>query len=61
LNKKLVFVIYVAVFLLFWNVLDFLYATFIAKSSYHFAAGTDLLVPVVAACVSGYLFYLRKK
>ena len=37
------------------------YATFITRSAYQFAAGTDLAVPLTVAAVSGYLLFIRKK
>ena len=45
----------------FWNLLDYLYATLITHNGYRFGAGTDLLIPIVVAGVSGYLLFLRKK
>ena len=60
-NKKTVFGLFVVLFLLFWNLLDFLYSTLVAGSSYQFAAGIDLVSPLAAAIVIGYFLFLRKK
>lgn len=60
-NRNVAFGIFVAVFLLFWNILDYLYATFISRSSYQFAAAGDLIIPLVVAIASGYLLFLRNK
>lgn len=58
-NKKIAFAIYVVVFMVFWNILDFLYATLITHSGYTFGAGTDMLIPLCLSIVSGYLFFLK--
>lgn len=60
-NKYVVCVLYVILFVAFWNLLDFLYSTFLTHSGYQLAAGTDLLIPLAAALVTGYLFFLREK
>ena len=59
-NKYIAFVLFVVVFLAFWNLADYLYTTFITRGAYCFAAGRDGAVPVAAAIVSGYLLFLRK-
>ena len=59
-NKFVAFVLFVIVFLACWNLVDYLYTTFITKEAYHFAVGTDGVLPVVVAMVSGYLFIVRK-
>ena len=40
---------------------DYLYSTFITGSSYQFAMGSDMGLPVVAAVIVGYILFLRKK
>jgi len=60
-NKYAAFILFIIAFLAFWNLLDYLYSAFITRSSYQFAAGSDLVLPVVAAVVVGYILFLRKK
>ena len=59
-NKYVAFVLFVIVFLAFWNLADFLYTTFITNGAYHFTAGIDGALPVGVAIVSGYLLFVRK-
>ncbi len=59
-NKYVAFVLYLIVFLAFWNLLDYLYTTVLTKGAYQFAAASDGALPVILAAVSGYLFFLRK-
>ena len=60
-NKYAAFILFIIAFLAMWNLLDYLYSTFITGSSYQFAAGSDMGLPVVAAVVVGYILFLRKK
>ena len=60
-NKKVAFALYVALFCLFWNLLDFLWVTVIAKTGYHFGVAVDLAAPLAVAITTGYLLFLRKK
>ena len=60
-NKTLAFVLFIALFLIIWNLLDFLYSALITGNGYGFAAGGDLFIPLVVSVVVGYLFLLRKK
>ena len=60
-NKYAAFILFIIAFLAFWNLLDYLYSTFITGSSYRFAAGSDMGLPAVAAVVVGYILFLRKK
>ena len=60
-NKYAAFILFIIAFLAVWNLLDFLYTTFITRSAYQFAAGTDLAIPLVVAAVSGYLLFIRNK
>ena len=59
-NKYVVFILFIIIFLAFWNLADYLYTTFITSGAYHFAAGTDGVLPAVVAIVSGYLLFMRK-
>ena len=38
--------VYAAGFILVWNLLDFLYSTFIRKTAYHFALTQDMILPL---------------
>ena len=58
-SRTVAFVIFVVLFMIFWNLLDFIWVTLISKSPYHFSVGTDLGTPLVIALVSGYLLFLR--
>ena len=60
-NRYAVFILFVVLVLVFWNVLDYLYASFITRSAYHFTAGGDLLIPLVVGLVMGYDLFLRKR
>lgn len=60
-NKYVAFVLFVIVFMAFWNLVDFLYTTFIARGTYHFTALIDGVIPAVVAIVVGFLLFLRKK
>ncbi|MBO4919321.1 MAG: hypothetical protein J5365_04115 [Erysipelotrichaceae bacterium] len=47
-NKKKILAIveYIIGFILVWNLLDFLYSTFIVKTAYHFSLSQDMLIPL---------------
>ena len=51
MNKKIAFGLFVILFLVFWNVLDFLFATFVTRNGYQFNGMTDLAVPLAAGKV----------
>ena len=59
-NKYVAFILFIIIFLAFWNLADYLYTTFITSGAYHFAAGTDGVLPAAVAIVSGYLLFMRK-
>ena len=60
-NKYVAFGLFVALFFAIWQLLDFLYNTFITKIGYQFSPIIDLTVPLVVAITIGYLLFLRKK
>ena len=60
-NKYVTFGLFVALFFAIWQLLDFLYNTFITKIGYRFSPIIDLTVPLVVAITIGYLLFLRKK
>ena len=59
-NRIVAFGLFVVVFLLIWNLLDLLYASFIVGSAYQFKPVTDLAVQLITAFLIGYLLFLRK-
>ena len=60
-NKYVAFILFVIVMLAAWNLLDYLYTTFISGGAYRFAAGSDLGLPVVVAVVVGCFLFLKKQ
>ena len=60
-NKYVAFGLFVALFLALWQLLDFLYNTFITKIGYQFSPIIDLIVPLAVAITIGCLLFLRKK
>ena len=60
-NKYAASILFIIAFLALWNLVDYLYSTFVTGSSYQFAAVSDMGLPVVVALVVGYILYLRKK
>ncbi len=60
-NKYTAFALFLLLFLIFTNVLDFVYSTVITRTPYSFSAGGDLFVPLVTAAVLGYVLILRKE
>ena len=60
-NKVAAFILFIILFLVFWNLVDYLYSIFITGSAYRFTALSDMGLPVVVAAVSGYILFLRKK
>ena len=59
-NRKAAFVLFIVLFLLFWNAMGYLYAV-ITKGAFHFTAGSDLILPLVVSAVIGGLVFLREK
>ncbi len=60
-NKYTAFALFLLLFLIFTNVLDFVYSTVITRTPYSFSTGGDLFVPLVTAAVLGYVLILRKE
>ena len=60
-NKYVAFGLFVALFFAIWQLLDFLYNTFITKIGYQFSPIIDLTIPLVVSVTIGYLLFLRKK
>ena len=59
-NKYAAFGLFAALVLVFWNLFDWLYASFITGSGYSFGAAGDLIMPLTVGIVTGYLLFLRK-
>ena len=60
-NKYLAFGLFVALFLVLWHLLDFLFNTFIAGKGYQFSPIIDLVVPLAVSVTVGCILFLRKK
>lgn len=60
-NKYVALALFIVVALTIWNLLDYLYCTFITRSVYQFTVGGDLGFPFTGAVVIGYLLFLYKK
>ena len=45
-KKSMQIVVYVICFILFWNLLDFLYSIFITRTPYRFSMTNDMLLPL---------------
>ena len=60
-NKYAAFGLFVALSFAIWNLLDFLYSTFITKIGYQFSPIIDLTIPIVLSVTIGYLLFLSKK
>lgn len=60
-NKYVAFGLFVVLFMVGWNLLDFIWSALITKSPYIFSTGTDLAIPLVSALVIGYFLFLRNK
>ncbi|MBR7092911.1 MAG: hypothetical protein IKI50_07015 [Clostridia bacterium] len=60
-NRYAAFGLFVVVFVLFFNLLDFMYTAWIAGGTYRFSAGLDLGVPLLPGLILGYVLFLHKK
>ena len=58
-NRNTSFALFVAVFVILWNVLDLLRSALIAKTPYRFSVMADLWTPLLSAMALGYLLILR--
>ncbi|MBR3227032.1 MAG: hypothetical protein IKF68_00640 [Erysipelotrichaceae bacterium] len=56
-NKYIAYGIYIVCFVIFWNLLEFLFNT----SGFRFNWTTDIVVPCAAAMTSGHLLFLRNR
>ena len=59
-NKYAAFALFTALCIVFCNVLDYLYVTFITQNAYQFTVTDDLLIPLAVAIVIGLFLFLRK-
>ena len=60
-NKTVAFVLFVVVFLLVWNVLNYIYSSYISGNGYQFEASKGIGMPSIISIMIGYLLFLRKK
>ena len=59
-DKRVAFGLFVVLVAIFWNVLEFLYGTFITHNGYTFSVGTGMMLPLGLSLVLGYLLFLRR-
>ena len=60
-NKIVALCLFIVVWIAIWNIGDYLYSSFVTKSTYRFTTGSDLLVPLIVSVVVGYFVLLRRK
>lgn len=61
-KKILIFILFVVLFIAFWNVCDLLWSVFISGKGYQFSFTGDILFPLVIAAVLGFTdFFIKKK
>ena len=60
-NKYVAFCILLVLFFALWQLLDFLYTTFITRIGNQFSPIIDLVVPLAVAITVGWLLFLRNK
>ena len=60
-NKYVAFCIFLVLSFALWQLLHFLYTTFITRSGYQFSPIIDLVVPLAVAITVGWLLFLRNK
>ena len=53
-------ILFTAIFVGVWNLLDLLYSTFITRSGYQFGIGDDLLLPLIIAVALDYPLFIKK-
>ena len=61
INRKIAFGLFVVLFVVFWDFLDFLYTVLVIGNSYQFDKNVGLVYPIVPAIIIGYFVFLRKK
>ena len=60
INRYVKIVIYVVVFFGAWNLVDYLYSTFITREGYVFGTFDNLLLPLICGIVLGAFFFFRE-
>ena len=61
-KKIVLFILFVALFIAFWNICDLLWSTFITRKGYQFSLTGDMLSPLVIAIVFECLnLFIKKK
>ena len=61
MRKVFAFILYLALFVAFWNAMDWLFAAFITRSVYQFSVQDGLIFPLIMGTVIEAVPYLRKK
>ena len=60
-SKIIPYIIFLVAFVAAWNLVDYIYMTFITKSGYSFGIAGNIIVPMVIALVTGYFCILKDK
>lgn len=59
-NKYFTYALFIILFLIFWNLFDYLFKTFFAELTYQFNMN-NLIIPFVVSIVIGYLILIKEK
>lgn len=59
-NKYFTYALFIILFLIFWNLFDYLFKTFFAELTYQFNMN-NLIIPFVVSIVIGYLIFIKEK
>lgn len=59
-NKYFTYALFIILFLIFWNLFDYLFKTFFAELTYQFNMN-NLIIPFVISIVIGYLIFIKEK
>ena len=61
MRKVAAFILYLTLFVAFWNAIDWLFTAFVTRSSYQFSVQDGLIFPLIMGTVLEVVPYLRKK
>ncbi len=59
-HKIVQFVAFLAMILVLWNLLDFLYAKIFIKTAYQFTPWNELIMPLIVGSIMGYFIFLKR-
>ena len=60
-NKIVPILSCIVIFIIIFNILDFVFDTFITKTGYAFSVGQGLILPVICGIVSFFLLQKKEK